>query len=225
MEAPTDTQDKDAYCEYGSELECEFIEEFGFDMGLRINPEKLHNPYAIDLIEQETGKKVELKNRRTAFYKSHQLYGIDPNYCVLINHKDIVNYRANHPDIDVIFWVYWSAETAKQWWKYGVEAQHYILKIPFRSLDEMCQESALHEYKDRVDDNRGNAKRSYVLSSLDPRFLSIPIPRRKNFCNTCAHYRFKPNSNFAKWCYLHDMLIFDISKHTCDKYSNRTRKE
>ena len=109
---PTDLNDRQAFYELGDKYEKAFVKKMrkkNYDV--QINPDKETNKTAIDLLWD--GKLVELKTRRTPFFKSGN-YQIDPNHAVTINGKDIDNY-AETPTLEVVFWVKWPAQT-----KYGV---------------------------------------------------------------------------------------------------------
>ena len=65
-----DTEDKDAWCRKGEELERDFVARIvpltGRDV--RINPEKATNPYAIDLHDYDNDRPADLKSFMTPFF-------------------------------------------------------------------------------------------------------------------------------------------------------------
>jgi len=48
-----------------------------------------------------------------------------------------------------------------------------VWRIGFPALKELCINSPVHRYQQRINDVRGNAKRSYVLNLLDNKFEKV----------------------------------------------------
>ena len=155
---PTDLNDRQAFYELGDKYEKAFVKKMrkkNYDV--QINPDKETNKTAIDLLWD--GKLVELKTRRTPFFKSGN-YQIDPNHAVTINGKDIDNY-AETPTLEVVFWVKWPAQT-----KYGVtvKAVNGVWFTTVAAMQQMIADGAPeHMYQGRINDNRANAKFSYIF--------------------------------------------------------------
>lgn len=63
-----DLQAKGPWCATGEKLEHFFIKEYGGQFSLSINPEKLTNKYAPDLINVSNGKLGDLKTQNTPFF-------------------------------------------------------------------------------------------------------------------------------------------------------------
>lgn len=165
-EAPINNEDKQAWCEYGAELEPEFCRRVsGKSYGIlcRMNPEKQDDPYAYDL---RLTLKADLKTQKTPIFKAMKLYGIAPHFAVTLNVKDVVRYRTLYPNIMVIFDVrYENSETVIGGYTYRCEEHKgiYLANLPHiqRLIDgNLC---GLILYQARTDDDGGNAKSSYVF--------------------------------------------------------------
>jgi hypothetical protein len=159
-----DKQNKGAWCSYGEEIEKLFIKKVApkIKLDVKINPEKKTNKYAHDLI-MDGNKRADLKLQSRPFFKSAK-YGCDPNETVSFNKKDYERYKKLYPDIKVIFWVNWKKETA-----YGVDVneKNGIWIFTLKDIERQIKKAPLHEYKNRVNDNKGNAKDSYLLHLKD----------------------------------------------------------
>jgi len=60
----------------------------------------------------------------------------------------------------IYFWVKWKKQERFNVKVLGIDA---IFRTKFSTLLEMLDDNKLHEYKQRKDDTKGNAKASYVL--------------------------------------------------------------
>lgn len=169
-----DLQDKGAWCEIGVAKEAAFINRFGGKLGLIINPDKMSNPFAPDLLNTRNNALGDLKTQNTPFFKVSQMYGFNPQYTVVFNEKDKVRYAASYPDIEIYFAVDWIVTEFRQSGKsIEVEPMFGIWRIPFQRLLEVIEKAPYHEYMQRRGDTKGNAKGSYVLNLQDPRFEKI----------------------------------------------------
>ena len=84
---------------------------------------------------------------------SERLFGIPSEYAISINVKDLKRYRQLYPNILIILDVRWAGK--------------FMLTIP-RAQALLNQGKAhRHQYKGRVDDERGNAKDSLVFDLRD----------------------------------------------------------
>lgn len=159
------TEDKQAWCDLGAEAEHSFCRGRLDDLGLLgvINPLKKENPYVHDLF---ISFKADLKTIRTPLFKSRDLYGLDPQYTVTFNDKDMRRYQERYPNIIVVFDVKWE-ETKKMidGVAYTVDPMHITVAgflSDIRRAIKSCG-SHKHIYQRRINDNEGNAKESWVF--------------------------------------------------------------
>lgn len=158
-----DLQDKSRWCKDGEKIEEGFIRQFGEKLGLVINPEKKTNPYAPDLLNTINGKLGDLKLQSTPFFKAKSMYGIDPTYAVVFNLKDKLRYETNYPEIEIYYWVNWIAIKFEMGFsKIQVEPLQGIWEVDFQIFNKYLNETSLHEYQQRVNDQKGNARSSFV---------------------------------------------------------------
>lgn len=160
--AAIDLNDRHAWYKKGASDEELFCWAFGHKFGLRINPDKQKNPTLPDLIHKN-GTLCELKTRRTPFFTA-MTYGVWPQYAVTINRNDMVRYLENHQNMPIYFWVQW---TQLEWNGISVKPMVGVWGIRVKELDRLCSDGNLHAYKGRVNDDRGNAKDSYVIDLND----------------------------------------------------------
>lgn len=170
---PQDLQNKTLWCKKGEQIEQVFVRNYGKELGVSINPEKENNPYAPDLITN-SGKLADLKAQNTPFFKVKKLYGIDPSYAVVFNRKDFERYEELYPEIEIFFWVEWhSVKFVMGEFVQEVEYVNGIWSIPFQQLRLVIEKSPEHFYHQRVSDNVGNAKSSFVLDLKNQLFKRL----------------------------------------------------
>lgn len=143
------TENKTAYCQLGEKTERQFLlNSFGTGVAFSANPCKAENPYSHDFFALMP---CDLKTQFTPF-RTASRYGINPDYAVTINEKDLVRYGKNYPHIvlviDVVFPHY--------------KATHYAPLFVLRDIVKQGR-AQRHEYEKRVNDTQGNAKASYVF--------------------------------------------------------------
>ena len=154
------TEDKQAWCDYGDTAERTFAASRLLEIGLggHINPQKKTNPYVHDLYVQFPS---DLKTVRTPLFKSMELYGIDPQYAVTYNHKDATRYTEMYPNIIVIFDIPWK-DCSKNFdgVVYTVPDLHLTVAGFLYDLRNAIIKSGSKriDYAKRVDDTSGNAK-------------------------------------------------------------------
>lgn len=166
-----DLQDKGVWCEDGASAEEVFVKKYGAKLGLIINPEKENDPYAPDLLNIRNRFLADLKTQNTPFFQAKSRFGYDPQFTVVFNGKDRERYRKNYPDIEIYFAVDW--QSVKFVSNYGiieVKPMIGIWFIPFSRLDIILENSPYHSYQQRVLDEKGNAKGSYVLDLNNENF-------------------------------------------------------
>lgn len=166
-----DLQDKQSWCEHGRNLEDVFIEEFGEELSLEINKNKSESVYVIDMFNTKYGVLSDLKSQNTPFFLAGKKYKIDPQFAVVFNKKDKLNYikkTADGSELYIYFWVKWDAQD-----RFGVRVESIdsIYATKFSNLLKMLDEDKLHEYKQRKGDTRGNAKESYVIDVRSMKLL------------------------------------------------------
>jgi hypothetical protein len=168
-----DLQDKGPWCGKGASFEDVFIQNYGPQLGLAINPEKKTNKYAADLFNTKSKNVGDLKTQNTPFFKASSLHSINPQYAVTFNGKDYTRYLEYYPTIEVYFWVDWlitkfeGAETIE------VKPMEGVWKINFADIKKLVGTAPMHNYRQRVFDNRGNAKESYVFDLGNPLFEKV----------------------------------------------------
>jgi hypothetical protein len=165
----TTTEDKLAYCKEASDTQEPLFVEFLNNLDrcnfkAEINPDKETNPYTHDLIVN--GYSSDLKTQDTPFFKANKLYNIDPQWAITYNHKDYMNYKKKYTNNNKQFLIFFDV-TRKNEEMFGVNT--FAMRAIFvakASEIELIIESAqvpLHEYINRKDDQKGNAKSSYVI--------------------------------------------------------------
>ncbi|MCK8142480.1 hypothetical protein MW871_11310 [Flavobacterium sp. I-SCBP12n] len=170
---PQDLQNKILWCKDGEKIEEAFVNKYGNKLGLIINPEKNTNPYAPDLLKDNT-LIADLKTQNTPFFKAKDLYGIDPTYAVVFNRKDAERYWKHYKQIIIYFWVEWqSVKFVMGNTKKEVEFINGVWSINFLDLVELLKVAPEHIYQQRIDDKKGNAKGSFVLDIRNPSFSKV----------------------------------------------------
>ena len=109
----------------------------------------------------------DLKSQNTPFFLAGKKYNIDPQFAVVFNQKDKLNYikkTSDGSDIYIYFWVKWKKQERFNVKVLGIDA---IFRVKFSSLLKPLDDNKLHQYKQRRNDNKGNAKASYVLDVRD----------------------------------------------------------
>ena len=146
-----DPQDKRAWCEAGAQAEARMAGPLLPSGGaLMLNPAKRSDRFTHDLFITLPS---DLKTIRTRFNTAHR-YGIDPRSAITLNVKDVERYAQNYPNIVIVF---------------DVDFGDYrrLCYSHLREIQRAIRSGAakLHEYKDRRDDTKGNAKASYVMDA------------------------------------------------------------
>ncbi|GAA0735902.1 hypothetical protein GCM10009431_01220 [Gaetbulibacter jejuensis] len=158
-----DLQAKKLWCKDGEKIEQAFVNKYGENLQVQINPEKVQNPFAPDLIFNNE-QLADLKTQNTPFFKAGSLYGIDPSYAVVFNQKDFIRYSEKYPNILIYFWVEWhSVKFEMGSFVNEVEYVNGVWRIKFSDLKKVLSVAPLHSYQQRKYDTRGNAKSSFVL--------------------------------------------------------------
>jgi hypothetical protein len=159
-----DVQDKSYWCALGVEQEKQFVTKICpyLHINAVINPEKVHNPYAPDLLVN--GEVADLKYQSIPFFMSNALYHKDSQYVVVFNKKDFERYMHYYPHITIYFWVHFTDTAADIGGEhYEVKPMRGVWRVPFKRICELIPDAPLHHYKNRVDDHKGNGKASYLL--------------------------------------------------------------
>jgi hypothetical protein len=142
-------QNKQAYCQLGEQTEKQFLlNSFGTGVSFAMNPAKHENKYTHDLFAMMP---CDLKTQFTPFRTAGK-YGIDSEFAVTINEKDLVRYGKLYPHIIVVIDVQFP----------NYKATHYAPLFLLRELVKN-KKAKRHEYQERVNDTAGNAKASYVF--------------------------------------------------------------
>tara|TARA_B110000238_G_C15956108_1_gene365351 strand:+ start:222 stop:776 length:555 start_codon:yes stop_codon:yes gene_type:complete len=169
---PSDLQNKIQWCKDGEKIEEVFIDRYGKKLGLIINPEKVKNPYAPDLMKGINY--ADLKTQNTPFFKAKKLYNIAPTYAVVFNRKDAERYWKLYKNITIYFWVEWhSVKFEMGTFINEVDYISGVWKIPFKDLVTLLKDAPEHEYQQRIADKKGNAKSSFILDIRNPAFRKV----------------------------------------------------
>lgn len=161
-----DTEDKKWWVLKWSKKERLFVDVVcqKLNLNARINPLKKSDPFVPDLIVN--GHLAELKCQRTPFFKAKELYGIDPQFAITFNDKDLKYYTRQYPSLEIYFWVHWQTLSKTiNGTTYKVKPMHGVWRTTIKEIAKLIQH--LHQYQRRTHDTRGNAKASYLLSLED----------------------------------------------------------
>lgn len=159
------TEDKSYWCKaYGPDVELPFAQSLqNFGLVGALNPLKESDPYTHDL---SVTFPSDLKTVRTPMFKAQELYGIDPQFAVTFNRKDMRRYMQLYPNIVVFFDVKWSGCRASFGGKTHRVQDMRLLAAGFLSdIQRAIIADGLHKhtYQRRVNDTSGNAKESWVF--------------------------------------------------------------
>ena len=157
-----DTEDKTWWIGWGNQKEQDFLSlcaregilpGIAASSGPRFYPEYTYQSRYLDL------KTVE-----TPFFLAQKHYGVDSNFAVSLNKPDVLDCTYKYPKCQLVFWIQWASEI-----KYGVEVEtrHEIRFLPYERMRELVSHAPVHVYQKRIDDNKGNAKESYILDLRD----------------------------------------------------------
>ncbi len=173
-----DLQNKGEWCLHGASIEKTFVQMFGEKLDVIINPEKRNSPYVLDLLNIKHNIFSDLKTQNTPFFKSEKKYGINPQFAVTFNEKDVTRYRnyleEGLNEIFIYFWIDWVPirwEMGKQ--SISVEPMKGVWGIRFTNILKILNESPTHDYLQRKDDKIGNAKQSYILNIQQEKFARL----------------------------------------------------
>jgi len=146
-----DLEDKKSWCHAGFLAEQDFVATNKLiGWGISMNPNKHEDPYTHDFVGIVP---IDLKSIRESWRKSLELFGIPSMYAISINTKDLIRYSTLYPNIIVLLDVEWS----------GI----YMLTMPRAKALVSSGKAVKHEYKNRKDDAKGNAKTSYIFDLRD----------------------------------------------------------
>ena len=172
-----DLNDKAAWCqEYGDRVEAEFCVRRLYELGVSgyLNPAKRVDKYVHDLFGIF---QVDLKTVRTPFFRAKEKYGIDPQYAVTINRKDVERYKALYPNIIVVFDVLWDEKNCKK----TIDGKNYEvlpMHMTYAGFINDIRNAVIAGgnsrvvYQGRVGDTVGNAKESFVFDVRKLQLLS-----------------------------------------------------
>lgn len=168
-----DLQDKSLWCEKGISYEETFINKYGAGLNLKINPQKGTDRYAPDLVNKQ-GMVADLKTQNTPFFQAKLLYSLDPQYAVTFNVNDFNRYKDRYPGIEIFFWVKWVVTRFESNSRsIIVNPMEGVWYIPFDKLIELAKTAPIHRYKQRQEDNKGNARDSYVFDLRAAEFSKL----------------------------------------------------
>ena len=167
---PADLQNRAAWYVHGASKEQVFVNTHGKSLGVALNPSKLKDPTAPDLVFN--GHLADLKCQDTPFFLAGR-YGVDPTYAVTFNLKDALNYGRwgkNYKDLSIFYWVDWVAVRME------MSERHYIARpltgvwhVDFVRLDEMRHTRPIHWYNQRNRQAETNPRTRQILQEFEPR--------------------------------------------------------
>ncbi len=169
-----DLQDKGLWCIAGASKEETFVRLYGERLNLIIHPEKASNRYGPDLLNTANGLPGDLKTQNTPFFQAQERFQMPPQFVVVFNGKDRERYSQLYPNIEIYFAVDWQAVRFETWGKaIAVQPMAGVWKISFPALQELLKKAPFHSYQQRMTDQKGNAKGSYVLDLRQPGFNRV----------------------------------------------------
>jgi len=167
-------QIREPWFEIGRASEQVFVDKYGRELGLSINPEKVVNKFTVDLLNLKTQGFGDLKTQHTPFFEALDKYSINPQYAVTFNKKDYLRYIKFYPDIEVYFWVDWIVTKFEKNNKaIEVNPMNGVWKIDLDGIRRLVEAAPLHYYLQRVHDTIGNNKGSYILELNNPLFEKV----------------------------------------------------
>jgi len=147
-----DNQDKLAWCEAGKLAEGDFLATRSIEgWGLSWNPAKHSDPYSHDFVGIVP---MDLKTMTTQWIKSHEIFGISSEHAISINEKDFKRYASLYPNIIILCDVQWLKRV-------------FTLTLPRARRLLREGKAHRHEYLERKNDDKGNARVSYVFNVND----------------------------------------------------------
>lgn len=173
-----DVEDRLTWYIRGEQKEETFVQLFGQQLNVIINPEKYTNPAAIDLVDPNNNLLIDLKTENTPFFTAGIKYDIPAQFAVTLNQVDVQRYQRLYPNMILFFWVNWiPVRYVPDNQRYAnnvieVEPMHGIWSISLQEVLTIIQNERppLHGYRNRQNDQRGNARHSYVLDLRHPYF-------------------------------------------------------
>jgi hypothetical protein len=177
-----DTENKELWYKKSLHWEKYFCDNIANMFGIEaiINPEKIRNPMAIDLIikSQKGDILTELKPQFTPFFKSKELYGIDSQFAFAFNVRDYYEYKNFNSNIWILFWLFWlenKMDINKKEYKVSSICGLWTCSIKMLNNFIINKKPDIHIYKKRINDNNGNAKNSYIFDIRN--FINIPFQK------------------------------------------------
>jgi hypothetical protein len=172
-----DLQNKGFWCQLGLSKENMFVEKFGKDYGVIINPEKYTNPYAPDLLQTHDKRLADLKTQNTPLFQALQRYNIQPQHAVTFNVKDYKRYMDVYKgNVAIYFCVDWIPITfiSHSGQRITVKPMTGVWWTDMTRIQDMVNTAPIHSYQQRIHDIHGNAKASYVFDLTNPAFEKLP---------------------------------------------------
>jgi len=171
-----DLQNKVSWCRKGERLEEAFLGRYGEKLNLFINPDKKTKETAHDFIWSNGVKTVraDLKTQNTPFFKAAR-YGLEPQYTVTFNEKDLEYYRRAYSGQFLIYfhieWAYPKIQFSDGT-TISVDPLTELRLVSLKKIEKFCRKSNRHCYLQRKNDNQGNAKCSFLIDFRNFRLIS-----------------------------------------------------
>jgi len=168
-----DVENRPSWYESGASEEEVFVKKFGADLNVSINPEKVENPAALDLVFN--GSLADLKCQKTPLFTAKSHYNIDPTYAVTFNLKDALSYGPwgrNYPGLHVFFWVEWIAvKMVMGRSTFIANPLHGVWCISYARLEKIRKNCPIHWYNRRWKLQETNSGTAHVLHEFEPRLM------------------------------------------------------
>ena len=154
------TENRNFWYDKAESWEIDFIEKYGVQFGLIINPSKENNKYAPDLYILKESKSADLKLLKIPFYKSIATFNIDPQNCFTFNVSDLMEYSIKYSnDFGIFIWKNFDNSN-----EFGIninkeESIYYTTLFELKRL--INSSNKIHHYIRRMNDTNGNSYGSY----------------------------------------------------------------
>ena len=165
------TEDRQAWYVLGEQREQLFIDKYGKQLELIINPSKQKYKTSPDLYHIKESQSAELKVQFVPFFQSEKLFNIPPKYAWTFNQNDLIDYGMTKWDkFPIYIWVNYQEPIER----YGVNIDKfeavYMTRIFY--LKQLSEHACLWDYLNRRNTS-GNSKESYAFDLRTKYFKQV----------------------------------------------------
>ena len=158
-----DTENRNDWYKAAEKWEVDFVDKFGKQLGIIINPSKEVDKCAPDLYILKGSTVADLKVQRTPFFLSEKEYNIPPQYCWTFNVSDLFDYSVRYSDrLVILIWIKYDQDLENYGVKVAAEESIYATSL-FHLKKLVLDEGKVHHYIRRGNDTNGNAYGSHTL--------------------------------------------------------------